>query len=388
MKQLQQRLWSNIFGELPRDEWLWLIFPGRHMTLLSTRRAAMIISRVHLVAFIFSILTILFIIPDLLFLPWPVAGYLALGRVASSAAFMGLIFAYGNSQRMRDAYIALAVMFAIPTFFYLFSYSIFMRTPLEGMAVTITAVYAFLPLIMVAGLSMFPLTALEGAIFASPVLIAEIFSSLLRVDHLNLSPLISTSWLVMVLAMVATLSGMSQLGFMIALVRTALRDALTGCFSRMSGMELLEIQFILSSRTNSPLSIAFIDLDNFKSVNDAYGHEAGDQVLISAAEHIRSLLRTGDMLARWGGEEFILIMPNTYCAGAVMAMAKLRESGLGSRPDNMPMTASIGIAERTEDHAGDWKSLVELADQRMYEAKQKGKNRSVYSCSQLHGTNQ
>jgi len=285
---------------------------------------------------------------------------------------------------MRDAYLALTIMFAIPTMFFVFSYSLLVQIQLNSLASTISAIYAFLPLIMVAGLSMFPLTAIEGAIFAAPVLIAEIVSSFMHMDTLNLSPVISTSWLVIVIAIVATLSGMSQLGFMIALVRTALRDALTGCFSRLSGMELLEIQFIISSRSGTPLALAFIDLDNFKSVNDTYGHEAGDQILVTAAEHIRDSLRTGDMLARWGGEEFILIMPNTFCKEAIAAIERLRSTGLGMRPDNStPMTASIGIAERTEDHIVDCKSMIDIADQRMYLAKQAGKNRSIYSCSQF-----
>ncbi|HEU0187620.1 MAG TPA: GGDEF domain-containing protein [Gallionellaceae bacterium] len=342
----------------------------------------MIISRVRLIALLFAILTVLFIIPDLLMLPWPASGQLALERIAASLAFVGLMYSFRNAQRMRDAYLALAIMFAIPTLFFLFSYSLLSNVHLNGLAATITATYAFLPLIMVAGLSMFPLTALEGAIFAGPVLLAEIASSFMHMDHLNLSPLISSAWLVIVVAIVATLSGMSQLGFMIALVRTALRDALTGCFSRLSGMELLEIQFIISSRSSTPLALAFIDLDNFKNVNDTYGHDAGDQVLVNAAEHIRASLRTGDMLARWGGEEFILIMPNTFCKGAIVAIERLRAKGLGIRPDSTPMTASIGIAERMEDQAGDWKVLVEIADQRMYAAKQGGKNKSVHSCRQ------
>jgi diguanylate cyclase (GGDEF)-like protein len=384
MKLLQHPFLRNIFDELPREEFHWLFFPGKHMSLLSTRRAAMIISRVRLIALLFSVLTVLFIIPDILILPWPVSGQLALGRIASSMAFIGLMISFRNSRSMRDAYLALAIMFAIPTIFFVFSYSLLAQIQLNDLASTISAIYAFLPLIMVAGLSMFPLTAIEGAIFAAPVLIAEIVSSFMHMDTLNLSPVISTSWLVIVIAIVATLSGMSQLGFMIALVRTALRDALTGCFSRLSGMELLEIQFIISSRSGTPLALAFIDLDNFKSVNDTYGHEAGDQILVAAAEHIRDSLRTGDMLARWGGEEFILIMPNTFCREAIAAIERLRSTGLGMRPDNStPMTASIGIAERTEDHIGDCKSMIDIADQRMYLAKQAGKNRSIYSCRQF-----
>jgi len=383
MKQLYQRISSNIFGELPREERLWLLFPSNHMPLLAARRSAMIISRVHLISLIFSVLTVLFIIPDFLLLPWPLSGYLALGRIVASIAFISLMFSFGKSLLMRDAYIALAIMFAISSLFFVFSYSLLAQSELKGLAANIAAIYAFLPLIMVAGLSMFPLTALEGVIFLIPVLIAEIFSNFIRTDHLNLSPLVDTTWLMILIAMVATLSGMSQLGFVIALVRTALRDTLTGCFSRMSGKELLEIQFILSSRSGAPLSLAFFDLDNFKSVNDTYGHEAGDRILLGVVEHIHASQRTGDMLARWGGEEFILIMPNTYCNEAVIAIERLRAGGIGMRPDNTPMTASIGIAERSEDNAANWKALVDLADQRMYSAKQAGKNRYVYSCKKL-----
>lgn len=381
MKPLQHPLIQGILNELPREEMLWLLFPDKHMSLLSTRRASMIISRVRLIAALFAALTVLFIIPDMLVLPWPVSGELAIGRVVASIAFIALAFSFNGSTRMWDAYLSLGIMFAIPTAFFIVSYTLLAQEHLNSMSATIQATYAFLPLVMVAGLSMFPLTALEGAIFASPVLAAEILAAMMNVNALNLTPLISTAWLVILIAIVATLSGMSQLGFMIALVRTAIRDALTGCFSRMSGMELLEIQFIIATRSGNPLSVVFIDLDNFKRVNDTFGHEAGDQVLIAAAERIRATLRTGDMLARWGGEEFILIMPSTHCNDAIFAIERLRAAGLGVQPDDKPVTASIGISERIEDKIDDWKTLVEIADQRMYKAKQDGKNRVASSCS-------
>jgi diguanylate cyclase (GGDEF) domain len=123
--------------------------------------------------------------------------------------------------------------------------------------------------------------------------------------------------------------------------------------------------------------VAFIDLDDFKQVNDAHGHEAGDQVLTAAAEQVRASLRTGDMLARWGGEEFILIFPNTFSKDAVQALERLREAGFGLRPEGTPVTASIGLAERIQDKPADYKKLVEIADRRMYLAKQGGKNRVV-----------
>jgi diguanylate cyclase (GGDEF)-like protein len=176
---------------------------------------------------------------------------------------------------------------------------------------------------------------------------------------------------------VSTLASMSQLAFMIALVRQAIRDPLTGVFSRCSGEEVLELQFTIASRSNAALSVAFIDLDHFKSINDKFGHEAGDKALLDMTGIVSSHVRRGDMLARWGGEEFLLIMPNTGPRQAQAALVRMRGIGFGTRPDSTPLTASIGITERNADGLTDWKALVDLADQRMYLAKQGGRDRVV-----------
>jgi diguanylate cyclase (GGDEF)-like protein len=362
---------------LADEELIWLFWPGKHMPLLATRRAEMILLRVRVIAALFAVLTSLWIAIDAYILPWPAWGELAAGRLVASTAFGLLAISFRGSSRMRDTYIALAALYLIPTVFYVFSYTVMQHTNTNGLTSTIAGIYAFLPFVMVAGLGMFPLTAAEGMAFALPVVGAEFASTLAGLDMLNLSHLIGTVWLSGMIAAVATMSGMSQLGFMIALVRQAVHDPLTRCFSRMSGEELLEIQFIIASRSNMPLAVAFVDLDNFKSINDNYGHDAGDQILVAATNAIRASLRTGDMLARWGGEEFILILPSTYCDEAVKVLERLREAGLGPRPDGKPVTASIGLAERTLDSTDDWRKLVEIADQRMYAAKQGGKDRVV-----------
>lgn len=365
---------------LSEEEFWWLFVPGRHMSLLTSRRADMILFRVRLVAALFSILTALWILLDIVLVPWPVWGELAIGRVLASGAFVYIALGFRKHHDMRTTYLALAGLYAIPTLFYAYSFWILQGVDIQGVGSMLSGIYAFLPFIMIAGLGMFPLTALESLIFALPVVLLEFVANALDLSMLNLSHLISAAWLSLMLAVVAMLSGMSQLGFMIALVRQAVRDPLTKCFSRLSGEELLEIQFIISTRSNAPLSVVFVDLDNFKSVNDNYGHDAGDKVLLAATEMIRSGLRTGDMLVRWGGEEFVLILPSTYCDEAVGVLQKLRSKGLGTRPDGSPITASIGVAERTLDSPDDWRKLVEAADQRMYTAKQSGKDR-VVACS-------
>jgi diguanylate cyclase (GGDEF)-like protein len=278
---------------------------------------------------------------------------------------------------MRDAYRALSFLLAAPTAFFIFSHHHLAAFQLTGIQAAFATGYAYLPFVMLAGLSIFPLTLIEALAFAAPMIGAQILAAALELDVLNWPNFVASMWLLLLISAVSMLAGLSQLAFMIVLVREAIRDNMTGCFSRHSGEELLELQFILSSRSAAPLAVAFIDLDKFKSINDTYGHDAGDTVLINTAHSIRAQLRTGDMLVRWGGEEFLLIMPNTSLEQACTALNRLRSLGFSLRPDGAAMTASIGIAERMTDQSDSWRSLVETADSRMYTAKQAGRDRIV-----------
>nr|WP_282099962.1 GGDEF domain-containing protein [Thauera aromatica] len=154
-------------------------------------------------------------------------------------------------------------------------------------------------------------------------------------------------------------------------------DPLTGAFSRRSGAEALELMFRLAMMAGKPLTVMFLDLDRFKAINDGYGHDAGDEALRTLVEHLRRTLRRGDVLVRWGGEEFLVILPEMPADQLPSFLARLREGGLGLRPDGGALSASIGIAERLADGADDWQKLVSIADQRMYAAKQGGRDRAV-----------
>lgn len=368
---------GRLLGAFPREGLCCLISTAGHSPLLARRRAEMIISRVRVVAALFAVLTPLWIIVDVLVFAWPVSVMLATGRLVTSLAFGLLALSYGKSTKMADAYRALAMMFGIPTLFFIYSHPLLSHFHLVGPAAAIAAGYAFLPFVMVAGLSVFPLTALEGALFALPVLLAEALVALMQLGMLSWTSHLGAFWLLLLITAVAALAGMSQLSFMISLVGQASHDGLTGCFGRASGEELMDIQFHIAARSGAPLSVVFADLDNFKEINDRFGHDAGDRALNAAAEALRSNLRTGDILLRWGGEEFAIILPDTDCATAASAVDRLREQGLGSRPEGGRQTASFGIAERLADRAKDWRQLVEIADQRMYQAKLAGKDRCV-----------
>ena len=355
-----------------------LFLPTRQSAFVQRRRALLILSRVRLVAATFAILTPLWIPVDLLIFETSLALYLAALRVLASIAFALLALSYRGSDSVVVARWALVWLLVIPTVFFLISHPLLGQFAITDPAQQVIAAgYAFLPFVMVAGLSVFPITALEGAMLALPLLGAYFLTGVLGYQLLPFASHLGAQWLLLLLAMVSTLAGMSQLHFMSQLVDQSSHDGLTRAYNRRVGEEMLVQQFVSAARSDAPLALAFIDLDNFKSINDKFGHEEGDAALRGAAASLRKILRRGDILIRWGGEEFLTVMPNTDPSGAMIAVGRMRSAGLGMRPDGKPLTASIGVAERVIDGIESWTALVEKADQRMYSAKQNGKDRAI-----------
>jgi len=377
MQFLWQWLSSLLPGEVAPEETSWLISPHRHMPLLAFRRAQMIINRVRLFAALFAVLTPLWIVVDVMSLPASLWLELAMLRLLATGAFVLLVLGLPRAGRLQSAYRGMASLFAIPTLFYLVSHILLARHHLQGVAAAIGTGYAFLPFVLLAGLAIFPLTLLENLACAFPVLLANIIAFVMNWTEVGWPTFGGQLWLLALLAAVASLASMSQLAFIIALVKQTIHDPLTGSFSRRSGEELLSLQQSYARRHNTPLSVAFIDLDHFKSINDQFGHEAGDQVLQQINPSFMRSLRQGDILIRWGGEEFLLVMPGTDLPQAIRALERVRATGLGARPDGQPLTCSIGLAERLADLQDNWKGLVEKADARMYQAKREGRNRLV-----------
>ncbi|WP_201352710.1 diguanylate cyclase [Hydrogenimonas urashimensis] len=154
-------------------------------------------------------------------------------------------------------------------------------------------------------------------------------------------------------------------------------DNLTGTVNRHRGMELLEAEIDRARRYGKRFSILFFDIDNFKKINDTYGHAMGDKVLTQTSRSIKSSLRSTDTLIRWGGEEFLILLPETALGDAVHLAQKLRqciEQRNGDIP--LPVTASFGATEWIPGESFD--TLISRADAKMYEAKRQGRNRICY----------
>jgi diguanylate cyclase (GGDEF)-like protein len=156
-------------------------------------------------------------------------------------------------------------------------------------------------------------------------------------------------------------------------------DALTGALNRRSLMLALEEEIARAESTEAPLSIAILDLDWFKSVNDRYGHLAGDDVLKRFAELTAATMRTSDRFGRYGGEEFVLILPQARADAALAVVERIREavarSIWGGTSPELLITVSAGVAEhRRGDSAA---ILLGRADAALYRAKHDGRNRAI-----------
>jgi diguanylate cyclase (GGDEF)-like protein len=158
-----------------------------------------------------------------------------------------------------------------------------------------------------------------------------------------------------------------------ALSRRAAFDMLTGLANRMLLDTILEREIAQADRRSSPLCVAMIDLDHFKRVNDRYGHLQGDKVLFAVAEFLRNGIRARDVVGRWGGEEFLLILPDTDLSQATMVVERLRSNLASTQlPKVGTVTMSAGVAE-FEANEGP-ASLIDRADQNLYRAKTAGRN--------------
>lgn len=152
------------------------------------------------------------------------------------------------------------------------------------------------------------------------------------------------------------------------------RDPLTQAFARSSGEEVLALQFEVAERSNTPLTVAVLDIDRLSEVNERHSHPHGDQLLADLPKHIAKTQRQGDMLVRWSGKRFLLMLPNTSLEHARIALERFRKHGFGLRPDGQPVTLSVGVAERQADTLASWTALVEKAEARALRVKQEGRD--------------
>lgn len=158
------------------------------------------------------------------------------------------------------------------------------------------------------------------------------------------------------------------------IAQLALRDGLTRLFNHTTCLQKAAVEARIYERYGRPASLMMIDVDDFKQINDQYGHQAGDRALAALGEIIESATRSSDICCRYGGEEFTVILPSTRIEEATRLAERVREQVAQSQPDGRPMTVSIGVASCGSD-TPTAQALVDKADAALYQAKHNGKNR-------------
>ncbi len=156
---------------------------------------------------------------------------------------------------------------------------------------------------------------------------------------------------------------------------TAATDALTHLLNRREMMKRMEYERVKHMRNKRPFSIVIADIDHFKNINDTFGHKAGDDVLIAVAGILRAGIRKADSVARWGGEEFLLMLPETQADGAANLADKLRqtvgETAIPHGKSTVSVTMTFGVRQFT---GGSLDDLLIAADNALYEGKARGRN--------------
>lgn len=158
------------------------------------------------------------------------------------------------------------------------------------------------------------------------------------------------------------------------LTRLAVTDPLTGLWNRRHTTEMLSADLAHAQRRGQPLSLLMVDVDRFKSINDTFGHQTGDRVLIGVANLLRDQVRNNDVVGRWGGEEFIVLLRSCGLPDAVATAEKLRQQITEVRFDNL-CSASVSIGAAELKAGEDLASWVARADAALYHAKRSGRNR-------------
>ncbi|OPX56888.1 diguanylate cyclase (GGDEF) domain-containing protein [Oceanospirillum multiglobuliferum] len=341
----------------------------QHPSDFNLVRAEYINSRVRLLALLFAVLTPLWIPVDYLILPWEHFQQMVVARIVFSLVLLWLWVRTSYIHSLDKARTRLVVLMVTPALFHLSTQFILGEYLLDERL----ASYTFLPFLIIAIHCVFPLTLKEGILLASFTIITLSTDELIQQRILTLASL-NNLWLLGVIMGIAIWAQLSQLHMQLKLFEQATTDSLTRLLNRRSFMSLVENELSRAERYHRPLTMALFDLDFFKKVNDTYGHQAGDKVLIRFAELLKEELRTTDIIGRFGGEEFIVALPETSVTEAYKVIERIltncRQQVVEVDEHRIQFTASAGLGEVLVDVL----SSINHVDEALYSAKENGRD--------------
>jgi len=350
-----------------------------HSSHYSSSRAEQIGARLRILSAVLAVLLVAWIPVDYFVVPADVFWKLAASRGLAAVLLVGLSTMDPRIHKLKEAYLRLGGLILILVVFYAAA-----RLAVDDLVTAgVLTGYTFIPFILVTLQAIFPLVILEAMMFSAPVLIMGVGIEILTRQHLDLS-LLGDIWLLGSLIFLAWWIQAAQLNTLLRLYRQATRDPLTGLFNRRVLMERMHDEVRRAERYRHPMAVLIMDLDRFKRVNDRHGHLAGDAVLEVFADTAQGVLRNTDLMGRYGGEEFLAILPETNIKLASEAAERIRAAchdaeACSPEGERIPFTTSVGVAEWAP--AEDVAALLGRVDDALFAAKAAGRDQ-VYLAKQ------
>ena len=314
------------------------------------------------------------------FVLFPNAEALALlvARIVLSLSLFSLAYLLKVRALVNTVRLVMPLAFLSPMIFYVASMMIVSDLPKDE----IPSIFAMLPYFILAMLGLFPLTISGGVIVVVCILIPFASYEIFFVDQ-SIWLLVNSIWLFLLFAGISLWLQVGQLSMLMKLYRESTVDPLTKLINRRVLLRLAQ----RSNEGQQVYSLIMFDLDRFKRINDNHGHAVGDKVLVNVAKVIQEELRTTDIVARFGGEEFVAVLPNIELSDAKnianrVALSISRQSVILDDNAELKVTSSVGVTQRRQGETLD--ETLKRADDLLYFAKNNGRDQVICDndCSQ------
>lgn len=308
---------------------------------------------------------------DFVLFPNAEASALLAARILLSLSLFSLAFLLKIRAQVNTVRLVMPLAFLAPMIFYVASMMIVSDLPKDE----IPSIFAMLPYFILAMLGLFPLTISGGVIVIVCILIPFISYEIFFVQQ-SIWLLVNSIWLFLLFAGISLWLQVGQLSMLMKLYRESTVDPLTKLINRRVLLRLAQ----RSNEGRQVYSLIMFDLDRFKRINDNYGHAVGDKVLVNVARIIQEELRTTDIVARFGGEEFVAVLPNIELSDAKkianrVALSISRQSVILDDNAELKITSSVGVTQRKQGETLD--ETLKRADDLLYFAKNNGRDQVI-----------
>jgi diguanylate cyclase (GGDEF)-like protein len=348
-----------------------LMSTQNHSDDFITTRTSYITTRLWFMCMFFSLSVPVFSFFDFIFLPNKEAIYLLSARIVLSISLLMLAQALKMWPLVRTVRVVMPLAFLLPMLFFIASMLIIKSIPAE----LVPSIFSMMPYFILAMLGLFPLTISGGFFVIFCIFTPFVIYNLVLVKQ-PFWLFFNDVWLFMLFAGISLWLQIGQLSMLMKLYRESTIDPLTKLINRRVLLRLAK----RSHEYHEVYSVVMFDLDRFKRVNDNYGHATGDKVLVAVAKVIQKELRTTDIIARFGGEEFVAILPKTELNEANIiasrvAIAISQQVIILANGNELSVTASVGVTQRKQEENLD--DTLKRADDFLYFAKKNGRDRVV-----------